>query len=121
RLSPPVSRGFAQQVLDCQEEASRMITEGKLAELQAITGEQKTRLEGAMTTNRLSAQYNNERAYLDAHVARLGEMAQKAAKPPQVVEGKAREFILGKLPTFIYMDDYRTFSATAFFDQLAPR
>ena len=49
-------------------------------------------------------------------LAKLVELEETAS-----VQDRAHDFIVNQLPTFIFMDEYRTFSGTALLDQVQDR
>lgn len=65
-------------------------------------------------------QQQNEQQYLAQYQAKLQEVAQKLSSAPSV-QKKAHEYVIKRLPTFIYMSDYRSFRGSAQLDQVKQR
>ena len=83
-----------------------------------LAGPHREKLERAESADH--PQKQNEAQFLSGYVNLLGQISNELAALP-TIQRKAHECIIKHLPTFIYMDDYRTFEGTAHLDQVLQR
>lgn len=104
---------------ECVQELGRLARDGRFAELEAAVEPHKARLTTALSPAD-QPQRGEEDAALQRYAAALAQLAKqlKGAKTPQQ---RAHEYVVQRLPRFIYMDDYRTFTGTAWLDQVNDR
>ena len=62
----------------------------------------------------------NETTFLSAYGPKLKELIAGIEALP-TMQREAHDYIVGHIPTFIYMDDYREFEGTALLDQVQAR
>lgn len=103
----------------CVTEVRRLANEGRFTELAGARKAQLQSLQAAVTPGD-SPQSLAERQFVDQYTARLGEVVTAIQSTPSM-RARAHEFVVKALPTFTYMDDYRTFTGTALLDQVKQR
>lgn len=116
--SEPIGEPFRVRIAELQEEIKSNAREGRFTALQDLAGSHRQRLEQAHSPGH--PQRPNENNYVSQHEAKVREIANKLTTLPTDVR-RAHEYLASRLPTFIYMDDYRTFSGTARLDQVKQR
>src|SRR3984893_9274039 len=113
-----VGDAFSCALGECMEEAKLCAHQGRFAELAKLAGPHREKLERAGSADHLRNQ--NEEQFLSRYVNLLGRISTELAALP-TMQLKARECIIKHLPTFIYMDDYRSVEGTAHLDQVLQR
>jgi predicted ATPase len=114
----PIGEGFRTRLGELQEEARDIARQGKFSDFSNLQTSHTQRLQQAHTGTHPQNVY--EQQYIQAHSAKLSEIA--GLLPTLASELRlAHEYVVGQMPTFIYMDDYRTFSGTARLDQVKQR
>jgi len=108
---------FLKAAKECREEAIRLAHEGRFSDLSALPAQQEPKL-GARSPN--NPPQNQENTFRGQYIAKLREIAEKLKAAPSIHQ-KAHEFVISALPTFVYMDEYRSFAGTAFLDQVKSR
>ncbi len=110
----------AQQV---RQEAVRLAHEGRFTDLLKVKDTHVPALNELLTqgdgdVEKLRRQ--REEQFATQFSGKLEEVA-KALKNATSIQKKAHEYVIQRLPTFIYMSDYRTFTGTAQLDQVKQR
>ena len=105
---PSASLGekFVQAAAECRDETRRIARQGNFSEIAALTGPHRDKLELARSFEQLQNQ--NEGDYISKYIELLGQVRSELAAHT-TVRTRANECVVRHLPTFIYMDDYRSF------------
>lgn len=119
-LQEPVGEAFRQAVEECRAEVRRLAHEGRFTDLSQLQAQHTTKLQAAYTPNNPAPQHQHEEQYLGQHAGKLQEVSQRLLAAPSM-QKKAHEYVVTRLPTFIYMSDYRAFTGTAQLDQVKQR
>ena len=114
----PVGDTFSRALSECIEEAKRLAQQGSFTELAKLAGPHHEKLERAGSADRPRNQ--TEEQFLSGYINLLGRISTELAALP-TMQRKAHECIIKHLPTFIYMDDYRSLEGTAHLDQVLQR
>jgi predicted ATPase/5S rRNA maturation endonuclease (ribonuclease M5) len=107
---------FCEIASRCRDEVHRLAHDGRLSEIEKIRAQQGSQLQAAFTQppNAQEPQYHGQ------YVAKLQELVQKISTIPSI-RRQAHEYLVGQMPKFIYMADYRTFKGKALLDQVKQR
>lgn len=119
-LKDPMADGFRQKALEFAQEARRLAHEGRFSDLQQLGSTQLPSLQQAMSPEGQNPHHQNEQEYLSQYQAKLQEVANTLSTSPSI-QKKAHEYVVERLPTFIYMSDYQTFRGNAQLDQVKQR
>jgi predicted ATP-dependent endonuclease of OLD family len=65
-------------------------------------------------------QHQHENEFIASYEAALNTVRDRLTKEPSIHK-KAHEYVIGLIPIFIYMSDYRAFTGTALLDQVKQR
>jgi predicted ATP-dependent endonuclease of OLD family len=112
-----VAPDFLTAATDCRTEAIRLANEGRFSELAELPAKQESLLFHRSPQNPPQANENNFRTQYVGQLKKLSEQLKQAPS----IQKKAHEYLIHRLPTFVYMDEYRTFRGTAFLDQVKGR
>ncbi len=112
-----VAMDFLKKAQEYLSEVTRLAHEGRFTELAELHNRHIPALQGLYTTG---AQRQNEENFVSRYGDKLREISKKLAEAP-TIQRKAHEYVIGHLPTFIYMSDYRSFTGTAQLDQVKQR
>jgi predicted ATP-dependent endonuclease of OLD family len=117
--SPPaeVARKFFDIAQKCRKEAVRLANEGRFSELESLATQQEREL---ATVSPSDPHNSNETNFRTQYAQKLGVVAAKL-RATSSMQKKAHECVINRLPTFVYMDEYRTFRGTAYLDQVKQR
>ena len=117
--SPPseVAPRFFDIAQKCRNEAVRLANEGRFSELESLAAHQEHQLATLSTSDPRSS---NETRFRTQYAQKLGEVVTKL-RAMSSMQKKAIECVINRLPTFVYMDEYRTFRGTAYLDQVKQR
>jgi hypothetical protein len=116
--STPVGEAFFRASGECVAEAKKTAHQGRFTELAMLAEPHRERLERAGSTDQ--PQNQDEAQFLAAYINLLGQISNELAALP-TIQHKAQECIVRHLPTFIYMDEHRSFEGTAHLDQVLQR
>lgn len=119
-LKEPIGDGFKEKARALGDEARRLAHEGRFTELQQISSTQVPLLQQAMSPAGQNPQRQHEQEYLGQYQAKLQEIARTLLATPSI-QKKAHEYVISRLPTFIYMSDYRSFRGSAQLDHVKQR
>lgn len=111
---------FRESADKCISEVFRLTREGRYTELKANQDQHRNLLQEATTPGNPNPQHQNEEQFIGSYSAMLSQICSKIESIP-TMHRKAHEYIVGGIPTFIYMDDYREFQGTALLDQVKSR
>jgi 5S rRNA maturation endonuclease (ribonuclease M5) len=109
-------RAIAQQ---CQEEVRRIAYEGRFGELPALHAKQSSLLRGSRSPE-TQPSHTAEQGYLDQYLAWLKQLPDKLATLPSI-QKQAHQYVVERLPKFIYMDDFRVFPGKAILNEVKER
>ncbi|MGH2638975.1 MAG: ATP-dependent nuclease, partial [Rhabdochlamydiaceae bacterium] len=112
-----IGEEFKSAVSSSRNEALRLAREGRFSDLAKLRQNQEPLLQMRSPQN---PQRQNEATYVNLYLTKLDEVAQKLSATP-TIQRKAHDFLVGKLPTFVYMDEYQTFQGMALLDQIKQR
>ncbi|MFN4014230.1 MAG: AAA family ATPase [Reyranella sp.] len=116
----PVADAFRKIAAEAVAAALKLAREGRFTELSGLGSAQIPELEAAKSPDNPEPQHSNETNYVNAYTAKVTDLGAKLAAT-QTMQQKAHEYVIGHLPVFIYMDEYRTFQGTAFLEQVKQR
>jgi predicted ATP-dependent endonuclease of OLD family len=119
-LQEAVGAKFKEKAEELAKEARRLAHEGRFSDLENVHSEHVPLLQQVMSPDNQNPQRQNEQQYITQYQSKLQEIAQQLAKAPSI-QKKAHEFVISRIPTFIYMSDYRAFTGTAQLDQVLQR
>ncbi|PWU14166.1 MAG: hypothetical protein C5B50_17835 [Verrucomicrobia bacterium] len=112
-----ISEEFRKAAEDCRQEAIRLAREGRFSELAELRGEQNSKL--SVRSNQ-HPMHQNENAFRNTYLSKLNEVSTRLQEV-QTIQQKAHDFVVKRLPTFVYMDEYQSFSGTAKLDVVKHR
>lgn len=116
-LAEPAGEAFRAAVVQAREKVQRLARDGLFSGLANIAKQQNATLSTAYSPN--EPELANEQQWLTQYTAKLKELVQRL--PKESIHAKAHEYVVRKLPKFIYMDDYRTFEGDAILNQVKER
>jgi len=117
QLVEPIHPDFRTAADECKQEAVRLAHEGRFTELAALKDKHGPLLQ---VRSGGQPQQQNENNFHSQYLAKLGEIASQLKAAPSI-QKNAHEFVVERIPTFVYMDEYRTFKGTAQLDQVKQR
>ena len=120
KLSQPVATQFQDAAEACVEDAKRLAREGRFSELEKLPQESSERMKAARSPENEDPQYNNEQNFTSQFTGKL-QSAINTLKQEERIQKKAHDFVVQRIPTFVYMDEYRAFQGMAMLDQLLQR
>jgi len=103
---------FAETARAFIEEAKRLAKEGRFSDLSALRGPHTERLKATLTAGNPQPTHDQENQFIDRYGKALGEV-EKRLKEGLTMHQRAHEYLVKKIPTFIYMDDYKSFRGRA--------
>ncbi|HWA24373.1 MAG TPA: AAA family ATPase [Lacunisphaera sp.] len=101
------------------EEVRRLALEGRFAQLAELPEQHAASLQGAISADGQTTR-QAETDFHAAYVQALKQVGQKLTKLP-TMQRQAHDFVVSRLPKFIYMADYRTFQGRAILNQVKER
>lgn len=119
-VQEPAGDNFLNKANELVEKTRRLIYEGRFTELAEIGEAYFETLEAALTLRNPSIEYHNEQQFLTQYASKLKELSEKISVLP-LNQRNVHEYIVKRLPTFIYMSDYSIFRGTAQLDQVKSR
>ncbi len=108
---------FRHAAAACRAEALRLAHEGRFTELAQALKRQEAKLSAR---GKPAAQRQQEQDFSDAYLSKLSELAAELDKP-RTLHQKAHDYIVRRLPAFVYLDEYQTFCGTAQLDEIKAR
>ena len=106
---------FKQCVEECIKEVKILAHEERFAELIELVPKHESLLRQASSPSIPPQQF--ESSFISQYIAGLQQLIQ-TLEPLPTTQSKVHEYVHNHLPTFIYMDDYRTFRGTAQLDEI---
>mgnify|MGYP001316474550 CR=1 FL=1 len=67
-----------------------------------------------------NAQRQHEQSYLNEYLSKIDQINSRLSVEPSI-QKQAHEYVIKRLPTFIFMSDYRAFTGSAQLDQVKYR
>ena len=101
---------FEQSADECIKKAKRLAHEGRFTELRDLVEEHRRLLQEVLSPSDPFRRIENN--FTTLYIQQLQNLEAALQELP-VIQSKVHEYVINCLPTFIYMDDYRTFSGTA--------
>jgi len=86
----------------------------------AVPASDRSRRTQPETVPQEAQEQGQEQDFRDAYLAKLSELAAELEKP-RTLHQKAHDYIMRRLPSFVYLDDYQTFCGTAQLDEIKAR
>ena len=114
----PVGDGFTRAVAACIAEVKQFAYQGNFAEIAKLHDAQRENLDNAGSVERPHSE--NEAHFIAAYLKLLPQIGAELAALPTLAR-QARDYVIQHLPTFIYMDEHRSFEGTANLDQVKQR
>ena len=108
----PVGDNFRSAANECTLEAKRYASEGRFKELGQARGRHVAALKKQLTKGDIEPQWSNENQFIEEYATELRTVRAKLVVTRTQYQ-KAKEYIVSRLPTFIYMDDYKRFQGRA--------
>ena len=112
RPTEAVGENFRVASTECVREATQCAREGRFDELASIRDRHIAVLEAQLTEGNPEPQHSNENQFIADYTTKLTEVETKLGDE-LTQDQKAHDSIVSQLPTFIYMDDYKTFHGRA--------
>ena len=97
----------------CILEAGQYAKKGCFEELDQLCARSTAALQKQLTEGAEELPQDNERQFIDDYKAKLPQVKTELFRQLHEAQKKARDHIVSQLPTFIYMDDYKTFRGRA--------
>jgi energy-coupling factor transporter ATP-binding protein EcfA2 len=116
--SMPVGEAFFRTSEECIAEVKQTALHGQVGELPVLVGPHREKLQNVASSDQ--TQRRNEAEFLVGYLNLLAQISTELAALP-TMRTKAHEYIVTHLPTFIYMDEHRSFEGTAHLDQVLQR
>ena len=116
----PVNRNFQAVASKCTLEAKQYAKEGRFEELNQVRAQHVEELQKELTDGNIERQRANENQFIEDYKTKLTEVKDKLVAK-RTKHQKAQDYIISQLPTFIYMDDYKTFQGSANLEGLKER
>jgi energy-coupling factor transporter ATP-binding protein EcfA2 len=116
--STEVGEAFFRASGECIAEVKQAAQQGRFAELAALAATHREKLESAGSADH--PKNENEARYLSGYINLLSQISRELAALP-TMRDKADQCIIKHLPTFVYMDEHRSFEGTAHLDQVLQR
>ena len=108
----PVGENFRKVASECTRDVKQYAKEGRFEELIQVRDQHESVLQKQFTEGNIEPQRANESQFIGEYKAKLGEVKAKLVVE-RAKHQKAQDYIVSQLPTFIYMDDYKTFQGRA--------
>lgn len=119
-VTEPVKAEFKKAAEDCKTEARRLAHEGRFTDLAELETEHTKTLNANRTEGNRNPQHQNEEAFINQYTAALQQITKQLQSAPSIHK-KAHDYVVSRIPVFVYMDEYRSFSGTALLDQVKQR
>ena len=111
---------FREAALTCILEAEECVKEGRFVELADLQARHKAQLEEHPAEGGQTPLQASQEAFIAQYSSHLGDLHAKL-NGALAQYRRACTYIVNRLPTFIYMDDYRSFRGRAVLDSLRER
>ena len=103
----------------CLNEVKHFVNERRFADLGQLVQEHQTSLRQKRAQQGYSS-YSIEGKFINQYLKNLNQLAQNLQGLP-VYQSRVHMYLINHLPTFIYMDDYRTFTGNAHLEEIQSR
>ena len=113
-----LSAPFKKVAYSCLKEVQHLVSERRFTELQELHQAHEQLMRTALS--QLNSSQVIEREFVRLYLQRL-EMLIQRLEQLSSMQSRVHEYVTSRLPTFIYMDDYRAFSGTAQLDDIQAR
>lgn len=110
---------FKQVANECLEEVRRLAHDGRFSELKELPEKHNSLLQAAPRSSSIYSPQIEE-DFMYQYTEGLRQLVRKLEQLPST-QSKVHEYVINHLPTFIYMDDYRSFRGTAQLDEVRSR
>lgn len=117
--SAVLGASFFERAAGLQEEARRLAREGRFSHLGQLQQPHEAALQQILNQGDQNQQQQQQQ-YISQYTAKLSEVAQLLTNMPSI-QKRAHEYVVKRLPTFIYMDDFKTFTGTAMLNGVKQR
>jgi predicted ATPase len=119
---PPRAVGapFEAQARSCKEDAVRLAHEGRFSELAAIAETHRARLQGAIGPADQQPRHKYEDSFIQEYTTAL-EGLSRALLTSTTIQQRAHEYVVSRLPTFVYLDEYGIFKGYGSLSQVKQR
>jgi energy-coupling factor transporter ATP-binding protein EcfA2 len=107
-----VGETFAAAARECIEEAKRFAREGRFEELSTLRTTQTARLQASFTPGNPHPQHQLEQQFLQTYTEKLKQV-EGALGEALTMHQRAHEYLVKRIPVFIYMADYKSFQGRA--------
>jgi predicted ATP-dependent endonuclease of OLD family len=114
-----VAPAFKEEALNIRNEAQEITRKGTFTSLESLGSSVNDRLKPHRSPNGQPL-FQNEQAWINELTTKIQE-ADKKFKETMTIKEEAHELLVDWLPTFIYMDDYRTFNGTCDLQEVQQR
>ena len=118
KVEEEFSNQFKQHADECLKEARHLASEGQLTELTELAQKHESLLREAISPSDPPQQI--EAGYTNQYLRGLSRLVQTLGQLPSI-QSEVHEYVTNRLPTFIYMSDYRSFSGTAQLNEIKSR
>ncbi len=109
----PVGENFRAVAIKCTQEVRRYAKEGRFDDLtRRVRPRHAKKLQRQLTNGNIEPQRANESQFIEDYKAKLTKVKAKLVAE-STKHQQAQDYIVSQLPTFIYMDDYKTFRGRA--------
>ncbi len=119
-LLDPVGSAFREKAEAVAAETRRVAHEGRFGDFVNLKPEQAAALREVMSPADQNPQRQHEQSYLDDYLATIDQISISLSVEPSI-RMRAHAFVLNRIPTFIYMTDYKAFTGSAQLDQVKSR
>ncbi len=120
KLPDPVGDAFRQKAEASAEEARRAADEGRFGEFVKLKNEHASAMQQTMSPPEQNPHRQNEQNYLNEYLSKIDQINTRLSIEPSI-QKRTHEYVQKRLPTFIYMSDYRAFTGSAQLDQVKSR
>ena len=112
RPTEEVGANFLTVAMKCVQETTQCAREGRFEKLTNIRDQHVAALQEQFTEGNPEPQHSNENQFIADYTEKLTEIETTLGEELTPYQ-KVHAIIVSKLPTFIYMDDYKTFHGRA--------
>ena len=113
------SADFRNTALQCLDELISLANQKRFTEFSQLTQKHKSLLPKARASSN-SNSFSAEGQFINTYGASLDQLAESFHQVPST-QSKVNDYLVRRLPTFIYMDDYRIFTGAAQLNEIKAR
>ena len=110
-LTEPVHDNFRKEAASCREAIIRLAREVRYSDLAGMGESIATTLNAARSQPHQGPQLQNENTFVTHLTVSLKAISKSLSETPSIHK-KAHDYVISRLPTFVYMDEYRAFRGT---------